>query len=496
MARYSITSFPTLDSKYPTTYSQRFFMIYRIALKELKEMFREGRFRVAVAIVFSLLVTSVLVSKRYYDFVNQQHEDARKNARSEWTSQGTKNPHSAAHYGTYAFKPKYPLALIDNGIDKYAGVSIFLEAHKRSDAQYMAAQDQTALSRFGDLTPDFVLVFLIPLLIILLGFNSISREQESGTLRLLLSQGVKPFTLAAGKWLGLFFPVLLLVLPVYAMAAFLLAGLSQFGEFSLLALTVLFGVYLVYYAIFVNLTLLVSSLVRKSSLAFVTLLSVWIISCLAMPKITSAIAEELYPYPTQYEFEEQIASAKKNGLDGHDPWNAAAKKLEEETLAKYGVQNVAELPFNWDAFLMQQGEEHDAEIYFRHYNLLKETYESQARVHRATAVLSPFLPTRFLSMAICRTDYASHWNFADAAERYRIMLVGKMNGDMVNNSKTGEWNYQADDKLWQSVPDFEYQPPAYAVVFSVNKINFVTLLIWLAASFAALRVAVSNIRVV
>lgn len=254
-------------------------MILKIALKELKELFREGRFRVAVAIVFALLIASFLVSKRYYDFVNEQHEAARKNARNEWTGQGQKNPHSAAHYGTYAFKPKYPLALIDNGVDKFSGVSIFLEAHNRSDAQYMAAQDQTALSRFGDLTPDFILVFLIPLLIILLGFNSISRERESGTLRLLVSQGVKPITLVAGKWLGLFLPIVLLVVPVYVLAAMLLSGVSNFGQFSLGALTLLFAVYLLYYAVFTNLTLLISTLFKKSSLAFVALLSVWIVSC-------------------------------------------------------------------------------------------------------------------------------------------------------------------------------------------------------------------------
>ncbi len=469
-------------------------MITKIAIKELKELFREGRFRIATSILFLLMLTALLVSNRYYSYVNEQHEAAKKNARNEWTGQGEKNPHSAAHYGTHAFKPKYPLTLIDNGVDKFSGVSIFLEAHRRSDAQYMAAQDQTALSRFGDLTPDFVLIFLVPLLIILLGFNSMSRERESGTLRLLLSQGVEPIALAMGKWLGLFIPVLLIVIPIYGIAALLLSGITNFGEFSLGALTILFLIYTLYYAIFINLTLFVSSLLKKSSLAFVALLAIWIVSCLAMPKITSSVAEELYPYPSQTEFEKQIAEDKRNGLDGHDPWSDAAKKLEAETLAKYGVDSVSQLPFNWDGYLMQQGEEHDAEIYFKHYNLLKETYENQTRVYRSTAALSPFLPTRFLSMAICRTDYASHWNFADAAERYRIMLVGKMNGDMVDNSKTGDWDYQADEKLWESVPDFEYQPVAYASVLRSNLSNLMTLFAWVIISFAALFITVSKIK--
>ncbi|MFM7857625.1 MAG: hypothetical protein ACKO96_38320, partial [Flammeovirgaceae bacterium] len=122
-------------------------MILKIALKELKEIVREGRFRITAITVFVLLLAALFVSRSYYASVNAQHNEAKENARGEWLSQGQKNPHSAAHYGTYAFKPKYPLSLIDNGVDKYTGVSIYLEAHKRNEAQHAAAQDQTALSR-------------------------------------------------------------------------------------------------------------------------------------------------------------------------------------------------------------------------------------------------------------------------------------------------------------------------------------------------------------
>jgi ABC-2 type transport system permease protein len=471
-------------------------MILKIALKELKEIVREGRLRITAITVFALLVASLFVSRSYYSAVNAQHNEARKNARSEWLKQGAKNPHSAAHYGTYAFKPKYPLSLIDNGVDKYAGVSIYLEAHKRNEAQYAAAQDQTALSRFGDLSPDFVLIFIIPLFIILIGFNAFTRERESGTLRLLKSQGVSAWKLTMGKWLGIFFSVLMIVIPIYVLAALFLANIKDYGQFSLAALTILFAVYVVYYAVFTNITLFVSSLFKKSNLAFITLLAVWIVSCLAMPKISTAIADRLYPYPTQVEFEEQITFDKTKGLDGHNPWNDEAKKLEAETLKKYGVDSVQQLPFNWDGFLMQEGEKHTADIYFKHYQLLKDTYVNQTNVYRTTAALSPFLPTRFLSMALCRTDYTSHWDFANAAEKYRIELVGKMNGDMAANSKYGDWNYQGDEKLWASVEDFTYEPPTYATVVETNLSNFITLVTWLVLSFAALYIAVTKMKAI
>jgi ABC-2 type transport system permease protein len=469
-------------------------MIFKIARKEFREIVREGRFRVTAMLVLALLFVAVFVSNRYYKSINAEHNQAKKNVRSEWTGQGKKNPHSAAHYGTYAFKPKYPLSLIDNGVDKYSGVSIYLEAHKRSEAQCMAAQDQTALSRFGDLTPEFVFIFIIPLLIILMGFNSFTREKESGTLQLLQSQGVRTWNLALGKWLGIFIPVMIITVPVYIISAIFLSNITDYGEFSLGALTLLFLVYVFYYAVFTNITLTVSALFKKSNLAFVTLLGIWILSCLAMPKISTAIADSLYPYPTQVEFEEQVTLDKEHGLDGHNPWNAEAKKLEEETLKKYKVDSVQQLPFNWDGFLMQEGEKHSSEIYFKHYQALKDTYLNQSKVYRATAALSPFLPTRFLSMAISRTDYTAHWDFADAAEKYRIVLVGKMNGHMMNNSKTGDWDYLADESTWESVPEFEYEPPSYGSILSLNSSNLFTLMAWVLISFSVLYVATGRLK--
>jgi ABC-2 type transport system permease protein len=471
-------------------------MILSILRKELRENLREGRFRIALLTLVVLTGLSVWVSQRYYQSVNEQYREARNNSRQEWVGQGQKNPHSAAHYGTHAFKPKYPLSLIDNGVDKYSGVSIFLEAHKRSDAQYLAAQDQTALSRFGDLTPDFILLFIIPLFIILIGFNSFTREREHGTLRLLVSQGIPLPKLLFGKWLALYIPVALVVLALFTLAGIFLSNLSEYGQMSWAALAVLLLVYLTYYAVFTNITLLVSASVRSSSLAFVVLLGIWVLSCLAMPKGSSTIADSLYPYPTQMEFEQEISQDKKAGLNGHEPWNAAAQKLETETLQKYGVDRVEQLPFNWDGFLMQQGEEHEAEIYFEHYHKLKETYAQQTRVYQSLAVISPFLPTRFLSMGVCHTDYHAHWDFADAAEKYRLLLVGKLNGDMVENSRTGEWDYLADERLWSSVPEFDYQPLSYASILKFNGVHILTLVGWLLLTGIAMVFTVKRLSVI
>ncbi|MEX0274537.1 MAG: ABC transporter permease [Flavobacteriaceae bacterium] len=468
-------------------------MISKTFLKETKELLRDGRVRIAFVIVFLLLAVAVWVSAKQYKKVNEQYEKATQIERGLWDNQGEKNPHSAAHYGTYAFKPKQPLSLVDQGVDKYAGTSIFLEAHNRNEAQFSAAADQTGLARFGDLTPDFILLFIIPLLIILLGYNSFTKEREMGTLTLLKSQGISNWKWMLGKWMALLLPIFGITVLLFAIAGVLLSNLKDFGIFNWGALSMMFLVFMVYYIVFANIVLLVSALSKKSGISLVIMLCVWIIACLAAPKAASNIADRKYPYPTRQEFAANVLKDKKEGLDGHNPWSKEAKLLEQEVLEEYGVDSLHQLPFNFDGYRMQKGEEHEAEVYFKHYNHLKEQYKHQSNVYKNLAIISPFLPTRFLSMSIAHTDYATHWDFADAAETYRIATQKFLNDNFAYNSTYGNWRYQADASFWQNLPAFKYTPPALHSVLSRNASNLLILGIWFLTSFGCLLLSIKKI---
>jgi len=195
------------------------------------------------------------------------------------------------------------------------------------------------------------------------------------------------------------------------------------------------------------------------------------------------MANALHPYPSRQEFNSRITEDIKKGLDGHNPWSEQARIFEKETLEKYGVDSLNQLPFNFDGYRMQKGEEHEAEVYFKHYKLLREQYRNQENVYRATAVLSPFLPARFLSMAIARTDYAAHWNFTDAAEKYRIDMMNALNMDFAENSVYGDWAYKADRELWKEIPDFSYSPPSLGSTLADNWSNAGVLFGWFLFSF-------------
>jgi hypothetical protein len=70
-----------------------------------------------------------------------------------------------------------------------------------------------------------------------------------------------------------------------------------------------------------------------------------------------------------------------------------------------------------------------------------------------------------------------------------------MNGDMVDNSKTGDWDYLADEKLWASVPEFEYTPPGYTSILSENTGNLSLLALWLVGTFALVIIQVNKMKI-
>jgi ABC-2 type transport system permease protein len=171
-------------------------MVGRIARKELLETLRDGRFRVLAIMVLALSAASFAAGWKQYVDVERQHLEAQQATREQWLRQPAKNPHSAAHYGMYAFKPKSRLSLVDTGVDSYVGVAAWLEAHKQNEFRYRPAQDRTAIQRFGELTAAEGFLVVLPLFIVLVSFTTFAAEREQGTLRQLLSLGVTPRALA------------------------------------------------------------------------------------------------------------------------------------------------------------------------------------------------------------------------------------------------------------------------------------------------------------
>lgn len=472
-------------------------MIFTIAKKEFTEMLRDGRFRWSAGIVFVLLLAALLAGWRHYEDVKAQHLQAQQAERNLWLNQGSKNPHSAAHYGVYAFKPKVSLSAVDRGLEPYLGVAVWLEAHRQNQFQFRPAEDATPVQRLGELTAATTLQVLIPLLIVLLAFSAFAGEREQGTLRQLLSLGLRSKTLALGKALGIAGALSVLLLPAAIVGAIALLLAAESGaaaaEFSRLAPLTLS--YLIYFGVFVFLALIISARVSSARVALVALLGFWFVNCFLAPRVMASIAKHAHPTPSAFAFQDALDRDFRNGLDGHNPYDQRRKELQTRVLAQYGVDSLAALPVNFDAIAMQEGEKYGNLVFDKHFNRLFDTFEKQNRVYALGGLAAPLLAMQSLSMGFTGTDFMHHRDFTRAAEDYRRALVELMNKDMEVNSKTGDWEYKAGPALWQGVPAFAYTAPGVGRVLQHHAGNFAVLLILFIATGAACFLAAGRLKI-
>ncbi len=469
-------------------------MTATIFKKELTEMLRDGRFRWLSTSVLVLLGAAVLMGMAHTRDVQTQHETAQAAARQDWVGQGEKNPHSAVHYGTYAFKPTMALSAIDPGVDPYVGVSAFLEGHRQNQFEFRPAQDATAMQRFGQLTAATVLQLLIPLLVIVMGFSVFAGEREQGTLRQLMSLGISPGRLALGKALGVSGALAIVLVPAAVLGVVALTLATPGAEVAADAprLAMMVGAYLLYFGVFVALSLAVSAKAPSSRLALVVLLGFWIVNGLVAPRAVTDVARSLYPSPSSFEFTTGIQAALADGLDGQSPTDARMAAYQQEVLAEYGVDSVDELPISFAGLRFQKSEEMGNEVFDYYYGGLNDTFESQNRVRSLSAVVAPLLAVQSLSMGLAGTDVAQHRHFSEAAEEYRRMYVGRMNEDIAQNAGAGR--YVAEAGLWASVPEFDYQAPSVGWVLANHRLSILLLFAWLAVALTLAMRAASALR--
>ena len=115
----------------------------------------------AAAIMILLLLTAMMAGYQKYSAAVRIQQAAQGGSNEQWLDQGDKNPHSAAHYGNYAFKPAGPLSYFDNGISNFTGTAVFMEAHRQNFAIGRPASDQSSIARFGDLSGAMILQLLL-----------------------------------------------------------------------------------------------------------------------------------------------------------------------------------------------------------------------------------------------------------------------------------------------------------------------------------------------
>lgn len=459
-------------------------MIYGIIKNEWLQYSRDQRLKWLICF---LLLISAIALWHQLDFQHQLQATrmkAQRESREEWLSQELKHPHIAAHFGNYAYKKPALLHCFDPGLSIYTGTSVYMEPHRQNDLLFSKGQESDTGLRFGWLSPALICQLLLPLLMIVLSFNTINGEYEKGTMSLLLSQGVTFRQLLFAKTLAVFL-VFELFMTAYLLVTATAAALLLKTAVDPASLLYLWLVYSCYCLIWSLMGVYVSSRIKNLGTSIAVLLLCWMLTSILLPRIAANVAENVYPVATNYQFRRQIAEAIEKGLDGHDAQSDRAKRIEQELLAKYKVDSVEQLPFNFEGYIMQQGEEYSSKVYDNYFGDIFNSLKKQKKLQSWLGLGSPFVSLRNISMAASGASLESEIDFQQQAEHYRRAFVQDLNNDMRDNSAYGSFGtYKVSKGKYNAIGDVEIKNHTLAWSFPHMIPDNIALLCWSLALIA------------
>ncbi|WP_051360050.1 ABC transporter permease [Adhaeribacter aquaticus] len=456
-------------------------MVKSIAQKEFLSALRDARFLALSVIVLLLLLAATVVGLHSYYTLQHEREMAQEEVNHHFANSADRHPHRMAHYGSFAFRPKSSLSFLDFGLDSFTGTSLFLEAHKQNSSNFSQAQQSSSLIRFGEMTVAFILQMLIPLLIIFLCYGAFTQEKETGTLQLMLSQGVSLRQISWAKVAGYSQIVALVVAPALFLVSLLLFSQSGFNLNAdlLLRLLLFIGAYLVYFFIFIVLSVVVSALNKRSSTALISLLGIWILSCIILPKAAANLGANLYTTPTKAQLDADVHDEVAQSINGHNSADERAAAFKKQLLVKYGVGSLEQLPVNADGLVMAASEAQSSQVYQKHFNRLTGIFQKQNRIAEYLGLLNPYLAVRHFSMSMAGSDFAHYVHYQKVAEKYRYNLAQTLNHIQATQVKYQDKTTRLSNATWKQIPPFRYSSPGVGWALK-NQINsIIALLFWL-----------------
>lgn len=466
-----------------------------------KAVFKNTAVYIITIFIGILLLYAAFSGWENYSNQNQTSEKYQHESREDWLNNPDKNPHRMAHYGNFAFRKSTPLSVFEFGMEPFFGNAIFLEAHKQNSANFSEAGFSNSMLRFGEISIAMVLQLLLPLLIFFLGFNAVAAERENGTLKLILSQGISWKQLLTGKILGVASAILLVFVPTILVLVFLWLLLQDFtissDETIKMVLFILF--HFIYLMFFCVIAVLVSAASKTSKKALISLIGIWLVLTIILPRTTQAIGAYLYEAPSKIQFNSAIEKDILKQGDSHNPNDIHYKAIKDSLLRAYKVDSVQKLPFNYSGFIMTEGEKISSRIYNEHLEELLKVYDQQNSFSKAVSFLNPYIAIRNLSMGLSNTDYGSYIDFQKEAEIYRYTMAQKMNAlqvKYISNKKPGpnDKPLSISKEHWADLEEFHYEPKEIPAILKSEILSVVSIFLWIILLFALLRIAAKNLK--
>ncbi|MCF6407051.1 DUF3526 domain-containing protein [Chitinophaga filiformis] len=447
-------------------------MLRTVIVKELRMSLRMPAIYVVSLIFCTLLCGALITAQRSQYMRLREQQQAEATFRHQWETLDVDNAHGAAHYGTYVFSRPTLLYFFDKGITDFTGNIYRIEAHKQHGFLAPPVPVSGSYIRFGSLTIATVLQLFLPLFLIFLCFDMYTSERESGTLPLLQLQGAGNSLLLKGKAVAatLLAVLLLSIGWITLVPLFMMQLHTQYIHMGSLA--GLLAAYFMYAAFFSLLSIMISSIAKRSGTALLVLLMIWLTAVILLPRVMSVIAEGRVQLPSHFIVQKKMSDAEKFGLDGKSPRAMRQQHFNDSLLKKYQVDSISYLPVNAAALWMQAAEDYNELIYEVYIGGVDSLIREQNAYVAYARWIDPFIALREISMGLCGTDLNAALHFQRTARIYRNDFIRQLNHKLAEGGKV-------TPDFYRQMRPFVYTPPTTESVYKRLAPAFMALAAWL-----------------
>ncbi|MCJ7579874.1 MAG: ABC transporter permease [Candidatus Aminicenantes bacterium] len=391
----------------------------KIILRELLDYLQSIQFIVLLGVCVVLFILNGFISVKAF---NEQNDLYNKNFSQSQERKST--------IMTNLNRQPTPLLFLSEGGGKFRPSGYTLKPKGVIDAD-PAGPRNFKLPVIPDLDWSFIIKIIFSLYVILLGYGTIAGEKEQGTLSLILSNSISRIKVLVAKYCAILLTVLIPLL-IGGVLSLLIMGISipqVLSKNSLVRIFVMLGLAVVYLSIFAFLSLLISALIPRSSLALLLLLAFWVLFTVFIPNISGVLSEEFSDVPSEYQMAKRVGEMTEKEV-----W--ARIDVVRERVNNGELKTEEEVKKETDrAFDMGQ------EDLIKHYKAYDDAMQKRARTAQNLSRISPTAMFQYASENVAQTGPHNEElflkdirNYANVYDDYILKKVGKLVG-------TSSWSF-------------------------------------------------------
>ncbi len=289
-------------------------MLFTIIKKDLQNVLLSPKFVTTFIVSSILILLSIFVGIQEYRTAVKQYETG-----SVLADQDLRERTSWMGASNRVLRRPDPMQIFVSGISNDIGrVSIISQFSSiKLEGSNYSNDPLFAVFRMIDFA--FIVQIVFSLLAVLFTYNAINGECENGMLRLLFSFGVPRYKYITakfiGSWLGLAAP---LSIPVLLGILLLFSFNIPMSGTHWVKLIFILGISLLYFTFFIVLSLMISTMTKKSASSFIVLLVLWITIVLVIPRGGTMMSGQIIHVPGTAMIESQKEGYAKGIWDKHD----------------------------------------------------------------------------------------------------------------------------------------------------------------------------------